>query len=184
MSFRHHPDGIIYLGDLQLPLDRWLQLEPTYSLPEGATGREYAPGEKHLLYNGSDQWGGEFPWQEGDRYLASVEYYQAAIEDASPPEPARTRDWGRLENSLRGTPIFAKAFGTQNGNAWSLLLSTITRQGDPNDPGRLSDFVFAIAQIRLGLFSDFSPEEVAQFNQLLGECGFDYQVPVERGGPV
>lgn len=78
MRFFHHPDGLIYIEQLQLPLDFFLQLEPEYSLPSSATHREYRQGKYHRLYDDENQWGGEFPWKEGDRYLSKVADYQTA----------------------------------------------------------------------------------------------------------
>lgn len=81
MMFRHHPDGWIYLGELQLTLAQFLAVEPDYSLPEGAIGREYVPEERHTVFS-SDGLLPEFcvlPWPEGDLYLSQTEQYQATL---------------------------------------------------------------------------------------------------------
>ena len=78
--FRHHPDHIIYLNNLQIPLDFFKQLEPNYSLPDGILSREYLPDKYHRLFNEEGQWGGEFPWIEGAKYIARLQEYKIAWE--------------------------------------------------------------------------------------------------------
>lgn len=78
--FRHHPDGLIFLGAVQLPLKPFQAQEPNYALPAGAIGREYIPNERHILFDGYSQWAGDLPWEEGDRYLSKVADYQASVE--------------------------------------------------------------------------------------------------------
>lgn len=69
-TFRHHPDGLIYIDDKRFTLDEFLLLEPSYSLPEGFKRREYVQGERHSLYTNDDiQIGGDFPWTQGDGYI-------------------------------------------------------------------------------------------------------------------
>lgn len=76
MSFRHHPDNIIYINTLQIPLDFFKQLEPNYSLPEGILSREYLPDSYHKLFDERGQWAGEMPWVEGNVYLTKVNQYK------------------------------------------------------------------------------------------------------------
>lgn len=76
--FRHHPDQIIYINNLQFSLDFFKQLEPNYLLPEGILSREYLPDKYHKLFDERGQWAGEIPWREGDIYLAKVNQYKTA----------------------------------------------------------------------------------------------------------
>ena len=76
--FRHHPDQIIYINDLQIPLDFFKQLEPNYLLPAEILSKEYLPNKYHKLFNEFGQWPGEMPWIEGDRYIDKVEEYKKA----------------------------------------------------------------------------------------------------------
>lgn len=85
------------------------------------------------------------------------------IEEMSKP----IADWNKLQESLRGTDLFAKAMGTVNTNAWALLLTTlaVVRNWD--------DLKFAIAGVRVGLPEDFSESELQRINQILSDCGFE-----------
>jgi hypothetical protein len=87
-TFRHHPDGWIYIDDIQIPLDLFLEQEPDYVLP--FIGREYAQGKSHFLYTKTDQKGGEYPWNPGDVYIAKRKLYYTKRPE--PEAPAPTRD--------------------------------------------------------------------------------------------
>ena len=76
--FRHHPDGLVYIGALVLPLADFLIEEPAYTLPARMISREYLPGVKHTLYDGVSQFAGPLPWADGDRYLANELNYKTA----------------------------------------------------------------------------------------------------------
>jgi hypothetical protein len=76
--FRHHPDHLIYINNLQIPLSFFKQLEPSYSLPDGIISREYLPGKYHRLFDQDGQWGAGTVWEEGDKYLAKLDEYKAA----------------------------------------------------------------------------------------------------------
>lgn len=70
-TFRHHPDGIIYINDKSWSLEDFQTLEPDYSLPSGMKRREYVQGVRHSLYTEDDgQTGGEFPWTFGDEMIS------------------------------------------------------------------------------------------------------------------
>jgi len=85
-------------------------------------------------------------------------------------------DWNGLVMALRGSDLFLVAFSTTNQNAWSLLLATLNSNSASDDAGRLHDFKFAIAQIRMGLAVDYTPSQLARFNALLMDCHFPVQV--------
>ncbi|MBW4581799.1 MAG: hypothetical protein KME42_19705 [Tildeniella nuda ZEHNDER 1965/U140] len=105
--FRHHPDGFIYLLDLQLPLDFWLTQEPTYTLPAPATGREYVQAQKHTLSDGLEQWAGDLPWAEGDRYLSQVDAYARLWELANTPAVlAPAPRWGEFRTAMLLDPDY------------------------------------------------------------------------------
>lgn len=84
MQFQHHPDGLIYLEDLCLPLEFFLKQESGYSLPDGMTHRLYVQGKHHLLYSSDSQSAGEMPWLKGDRYLSKIADYEAAWNESQP----------------------------------------------------------------------------------------------------
>jgi len=76
--FKHHPDGLIYIGALVYPLTEFLLDEPAYSLPlepPAIIGREYIPGKQHALFTSDTQLGGVMPWHDGDRYIANEAKY-------------------------------------------------------------------------------------------------------------
>lgn len=85
--FRHHPDGIIFIGDLAISLTQFLLDEPAYALPDGMIGRDYIPGVKHILSDGVSQHAGPKPWPAGEGYLKRIEVYRAR---ANPPPPVLT----------------------------------------------------------------------------------------------
>lgn len=85
-------------------------------------------------------------------------------------------DWNGLVMALRGSDLFLVAFSTTNQNAWSLLLATLNSNSASDDAGRLHDFKFAIAQIRMGLAVDYTPSQLARFNALLMDCHFPVQL--------
>lgn len=88
MTFRHHPDGYIYLGSFFCTLDEFREHFPEYALPEGIIGREYRPEAvpPHVLFDAlGNQTAGPFPWPEGDEYLQDAALVQAAIEVARLP---------------------------------------------------------------------------------------------------
>jgi hypothetical protein len=87
-TFRHHPDGWIYIDDLQIPLDLFIEQEPAYRIPEPFTRREYVQGKGHFLYTKEDQVAGEFPWGQGDVYIAKKKLYiSKRPTPPAPPEP-------------------------------------------------------------------------------------------------
>ena len=73
--FRHHPDGLIYIDDVTIPLELFQRLEPDYRLPDGYVGREYDPGAVHMLYTGNRADPRPLDWAEGDRYIGKKAHY-------------------------------------------------------------------------------------------------------------
>lgn len=71
-SFRHLSTNTIQINGESFDLNLFLEIEPEYSLPEGATYREYVPKKHHILHINNNQTSGEFPWAEGDRYLNRI----------------------------------------------------------------------------------------------------------------
>jgi hypothetical protein len=70
--FRHLPDDIIEINGEKFDLELFLELEPEYYLPENTISREYESGSHHILYSKDNQFQGEFPWINGDRYILRV----------------------------------------------------------------------------------------------------------------
>jgi hypothetical protein len=90
--FRHHPDGIIYIDDFSEPLAEFLVDEPAYSLASPAIGRVYTQGQGHWLTTGDTVFAGEYPWVEGDTYIARKAEYQAAYDARHEPPPPTEQD--------------------------------------------------------------------------------------------
>lgn len=176
-----HLNNQITIGDLALPTSFFQQLEPNYNLEDGWTGQVYVPGQYRMAFKINGTTLGIDPnWSEGSTYIEKEEVYRTAWNLAntpSNPTPITPQpNWIELSNALRGSSLFAKAYGTTSQNGWSLLLSALDRAVSPNDPGRLADFQFAIGQIRLGLTEDFTIEEIEAFNVLLEENNFPFTV--------
>jgi len=73
-KFLHTPSNDIIITDNRgnesiFDLEIFQKVEPEYKLPKGCIGQEYVSSEKHILYTGSSQIEGEFPWKEGERYV-------------------------------------------------------------------------------------------------------------------
>lgn len=81
MTFRHHPDGWIYLDDFRASLAEFVAQRPGYVLPSGRIGRHY-DGRRHTTFNDRDEFHEPVPWPEGDEYLANAAAIQQAILDA------------------------------------------------------------------------------------------------------
>src|SRR5690606_16475707 len=96
-QFRHHPDGLIYVNDVEIKLADFLTLEPEYALPEFFTGREYFPGALHRLYTPKSEIFLPDTWETGDAYIAKVEEYREWIE-ANSPEPEGIVSEGQVTN--------------------------------------------------------------------------------------
>jgi hypothetical protein len=75
-EFRHHPDGIIYINDISIPLEEFVKENPDYELPQDYTGREYVQGEYHRLYNFRDETFLDKKWKEGDTYIKDYTKYK------------------------------------------------------------------------------------------------------------
>lgn len=77
-SFKHHPDGIIIIDMLQMPLAFWQTQEPAYALPAGYRGRTYEQGVRHVLETEATAFPQPMPFAEGDSYIANGVTYAAA----------------------------------------------------------------------------------------------------------
>lgn len=182
--FRHSKNSI-QINDLTVTAVFFQEQEPGYSLPEGSIGRHYTPGVEHVLEYPGRFVGVDLPWAEGDEYFSKIEQYREVweakklAEAPTPVEPPKYPQWETLKNSLRSSDLFAKAYEASSAapGAWSLLLTTLDSNSPPNDAGRLQDFQFAIAQIRLALGSnDFTAAQIERFNQILIECHFELTI--------
>lgn len=76
-SFRHHPDGVIFIdNDFQCTLEEFLIFEPDYILEEGFIGREYIKDSEFFgetinrLYTKRDEFITNFDWEEGEVYIS------------------------------------------------------------------------------------------------------------------
>ena len=110
-----------------------------------------------------------------------VIYDPGDIEISDPPSPKHVYkdgawvvqlwyDWQGLKTALRGSVFFALAFGTTNANAFSLLNSTF--DSNSANEGKLQDLTFAIAQVRLGMPTDYTSAQLTELRALLEEYGF------------
>jgi len=70
--FRHLSNNIIQIDNENFDLSLFLEIEPEYKLPEDVVYREYIPQKHHILHTKNNQYSGEFPWKDGDRYLNRI----------------------------------------------------------------------------------------------------------------
>jgi hypothetical protein len=104
----HHPDGNIIFKEadgtesLILTLPQFLQMESAYTIKDGSEddrtpiSRIYRQEDYHILSNGSDQWSGFMPWNEGDIYLSRVEAYRAELASMQPQPTLEDIKAGKL----------------------------------------------------------------------------------------
>jgi len=91
--FQHHPDGIIVIDALKIPLAFWLTQEAAYTLPEGYRGRIYEQGIRHVLYTANTAFPQPMPYAEGDTYIANSATYAAAYQQyLAAQEPVPTAE--------------------------------------------------------------------------------------------
>ncbi|GEM_PF-2231386 len=178
MSFRHHPDGLIYINELCLPLLFFQQQEPGYVLPEGATGREYVPNIRHILFDGSSQWADAMPWPEGDGYLAKKAQYQTTFETANTPAPDPQPQYIGLYNELLSPDglsvfLFVRSLSDQNlpiANAYGDFVSALTTPS-PSLPALQSCISNLFAALQ-GFNQTFSQSQITTMRSLLDRNGF------------
>ena len=97
-TFRHHPDGTIYIDDVGIPLSEFLIEEPAYALPnQRAIGRNY-DGVKDTAYSKNQEFDGKSE-AELDGYIAKLATYQTNIAE---------REKVRQDNGYAGTLPEAK----------------------------------------------------------------------------
>jgi len=74
-TFRHHPDGIIYIDGQAIKLTEFMIEEPDYALPPGFIGREYVQDSHHRVNTGSGDEVLDTVWLEGDVYIVNLSVY-------------------------------------------------------------------------------------------------------------
>jgi hypothetical protein len=95
---------------------------------------------------------------------------------AQPSQAAPLPNWQELKNELRGTELFTIALTTKSEKGFALLLSTLNSNEPANSTGRLDTFYRSIQMIRMGLATDYTPEQVTRFNSLLTAAHFPLQI--------
>jgi hypothetical protein len=87
-DFRHHPDGIIYIGeDFSCTIDEWLQMEPGYTLPEFFIGREYSTTRYiQRLFTSANEIFIREAWTQGDTYVSNLSSYESQLASIRPKE--------------------------------------------------------------------------------------------------
>ena len=78
-TFRHHPEGRIWINDILISLTDFLIEEPAYALPDEAIGREY-DGIVERLYDGKREKRVLGPNIILDGYIANLTTYQVNIQ--------------------------------------------------------------------------------------------------------
>ena len=72
MSAFRQTENTINIDGHEFSLQVLLAFDPSYIMPSGYSTRFYAPNKKHYLSSGYDQIAGPIPWEQGDKYIASV----------------------------------------------------------------------------------------------------------------
>ena len=112
--FIHHPEGRIRIEDEVFTLEEFLTVEPGYSLPEGAAGRNYN-GRVHIIIGLKGPSARcPVPWSEGDGYIQKKDNYRTLLDATKPPDPELPTDADRID----------LAFSTEDHNqvAFAMLL--------------------------------------------------------------
>ena len=95
--FIHHPEGRIRIEDEVFTLEEFLTVEPGYSLPEGATGRNYN-GRVHIIIGlKGPSARGPVPWPEGEGFIQKKENYRTILDASKPPDPEPATDAERID---------------------------------------------------------------------------------------
>lgn len=76
MIFKHTNEDVIHLNDLTIPLDVFLDLEPSYTLPENTSSRYYEPKVKHFIVTDNGLKNLPLEWGYGNNILNRVEEFE------------------------------------------------------------------------------------------------------------
>jgi hypothetical protein len=117
--FFHNADNFITIksenNQIQnIPLSEFLKLEPEYSLPEKILWRQYIKGKRHILNDGINQTGAEFPWKEGDFYISRIENYKKEIIEKETLDQKKSRAFDNLMKAINSDYDKGVDFETKN----------------------------------------------------------------------
>lgn len=83
MDFRYSK-GMVYIGDFECEVERFIEIEPNFTLPD-SDHLHYKKGELCALIKNDNQYGDDsYPWEMLDNYIEKVETYIQAREVAKP----------------------------------------------------------------------------------------------------
>ena len=80
-SFRHHPDGYIYINEIEMKLEDFLKENPDYSLPQGFIGRDFVEGEYHRVYDSKDEEYLEVNYKFGKKVVKDLKKYKRLVDE-------------------------------------------------------------------------------------------------------
>ena len=93
MYFKHNTDDTIEINGVRFPYEIFLRLEPDYVKPMGMSWRMYEQGLYHHIHTiDASQISGEYPWEDGDRYISRLGDLKILFQEQEKPEPPKQRE--------------------------------------------------------------------------------------------
>lgn len=93
MYFKHNTDDTIEINGVRFPYEIFLRLEPDYVKPLGMSWRMYEQGSYHHIHTmDSSQVSGEYPWEDGDRYISRLGDLKILAQEQEKPEPPTPKE--------------------------------------------------------------------------------------------
>ena len=112
--FIHHPEGRIRIEDEVFTLEEFLTVEPGYSLPESATGRNYNRKVHITIGLKGPSARDPVPWPEGEGYIQKKDNYRTILDATKPPALEPPTDEEGID--------LAFSIGDHNQIAFAMLL--------------------------------------------------------------
>lgn len=132
--FKHHPDGYIILGNVQLPLVQFMFDEPDYLLPAGAVGQEYQTGVRHYAHDARGNAhslieGDSVLWQAGEVYYAKRDEYLANYAERFRSKVTITSDISEIHADLLPLEVLTATITIEGGYSGDVSIALV----DPDD---------------------------------------------------
>tara|TARA_R100001015_G_scaffold17976_1_gene10455 strand:- start:138 stop:410 length:273 start_codon:yes stop_codon:yes gene_type:complete len=72
MNYLYHKNDVVEINNRKFNVEVLKTFDPDFEEPPTGWVRSYQQGRRHLLTNGRNQVGCDFPWNQGDKYIKSV----------------------------------------------------------------------------------------------------------------
>ena len=100
MEFFSHLDDKVVINGESFDLSDFMKIEPNYSLPDGAIGVFYRPGErKYYIMKDNYQINESAKWIDGDRYIDRINDLKILIEDENIENQKRKEEIEKIKQN-------------------------------------------------------------------------------------